>query len=101
MHKVTSNMGKKGLYARALTEFGAAQQRLMLIEEIGELLNAFAKLPRGRATEEDVLEELADVSIMIEQMALLYGGLTHYNLVRRQKLKRLKERLACDGLILL
>ena len=86
------DMEKKEIYARALKKYGVAQQRLMLIEEIGELLNAFAKLPRARAEVEDVIEELADVSIMVEQMALLYGW-SRFESIREQKLQRLGERL--------
>lgn len=80
------------MYAGALTEYGTEAQKMMLIEEIGELLNAFAKFPRGRAKAEDVIEELADVSIMVEQMALLYGW-SRFESIREQKLMRLGERL--------
>lgn len=85
-------MERLELYAGALTEYGSEAQKMMLIEEIGELLNAFAKFPRGRAKAEDVIEELADVSIMVEQMALLYGW-SYFESIREQKLQRLRERL--------
>lgn len=80
------------LYAGALTEYGIEAQKMMLIEEIGELLNAFAKFPRGRAQAEDVIEELADVSIMVEQMALLYGW-SLFESKREQKLRRLRKQI--------
>lgn len=92
MHQATSNMESIELYARALSEWGYEAQRNMLIEEIGELLNAFAKFPRGRSSMGDVIEELADVSIMVEQMALHFGW-SRYKTIREQKLQRLKERL--------
>ena len=92
MHQATSDMERIELYAGALTEYGTEAQKMMLIEEIGELLNAFAKFPRGRAKVDDVIEELADVSIMVEQMALLYGW-SRFESIREQKLKRLGERL--------
>ena len=85
-------MEHTALYARAISEYGPEAQERMLIEEIGELLNAFAKFPRGRAKVEDVLEELADVSIMVEQMALLFGW-SRYNSIREQKIQRLESRL--------
>lgn len=92
MHQVTSDMERIAIYARALEVYGHEAQEKMLIEEIGELLNAFAKFPRGRAKVDDVIEELADVSIIIEQMALLFGW-SDYNYIREQKIQRLESRL--------
>lgn len=56
-------------YRDAMICFGYDKQLLMVMEECGELLNALAKYDRGRATKEEVLDELADVSIMVEQFA--------------------------------
>ena len=58
---------------RALQTYGFDSQRMMLFEEVGELLNALAKMARGRASEDEVITELADVSIMVEQMAIHFG----------------------------
>lgn len=80
------------IYNRALNTYGYNAQRLMLIEEIGELLNAIAKLPRARATIDDVIEELADAAIMIEQMAF-YWGWSVFHAKKEMKLERLQERL--------
>lgn len=80
------------IYNRALNTYGYNAQRLMLIEEIGELLNAIAKLPRERATIDDVIEELADVAIMIDQMAF-YWGWSVFHTKKEMKLERLQERL--------
>lgn len=80
------------IYNRALNVYGYNAQRLMLIEEIGELLNAIAKLPRARATIDDVIEELADVAIMIDQMAF-YWGWSEFHTKKEMKLERLQERL--------
>ena len=92
MHQVTNDMDRRKLYARALREYGPEAQKLMLIEEIGELLNAFAKFPRKRARAEEIVEELADVSIMVEQMAQLYGW-SRYISERKRKLERLNWNL--------
>ena len=83
------------IYNRALNTYGYNAQRLMLIEEIGELLNAIAKLPRGRATGDDVIEELADVSIMVDQMAVFLGLKKFYE-KKEMKLQKLQERLKKD-----
>lgn len=80
------------IYEQAIKTYGYNAQRLMLIEEIGELLNAIAKLPRGRASVDDVIEELADVSIMINQMAF-YWGWSVFHTRKAMKIQRLEERL--------
>ena len=64
----------------------------MVFEEIGELLSAMAKENRGRSSKEDIITELADVSIMCEQMAVNYGW-REYCKEKSRKLKRLKKRL--------
>lgn len=80
------------IYNRALNTYGYNAQRLMLIEEIGELLNAIAKLSRARAKIDDVIEELADVAIMVNQIAF-YWGWSDFNTIKEIKLERLQERL--------
>lgn len=80
------------LYNKALNKYGILAQWTMLVEEIGELLNAIAKIKRGRASKQDVITELADVHIMVEQMALFYGW-DEFNEEKKYKLERLNERL--------
>lgn len=63
----------------------------MVHEEIGELLSALGKIYRGRVTTKDVITELADVSIMIEQMAV-YFGLDEFKAEKEYKLRRLAKR---------
>ena len=77
---------------KAVRTYGYDAQILMLFEEIGELLNAIAKLSRGRATSDDVIEELADVAIMVNQMAVIYGWYK-FHAKKEMKLQRLQEKL--------
>lgn len=54
-----------------LNYYGLDCQRMILIEEMGELLQAISKSSRyGNKTPIGFIEELADVRIMIEQMFL-------------------------------
>jgi NTP pyrophosphatase (non-canonical NTP hydrolase) len=62
------------------------------MEETGELLAALGKFDRNRVGEADVITELADVSIMVEQMAVVFG-LDDFKREKERKLTRLKERL--------
>lgn len=79
----------------ALNKYGIENQKWMLIEECGELLNAIAKLKRGRSTKEEIITELADVQIMVEQMAFFFGW-NEFKAEKKRKLIRLNERLNKD-----
>lgn len=86
----------------AVKTFGKAAQVDMMIEEMSELTKALLKWRRaamidGDNTEEKynaVLEEMADVQIMLNQMALIFGDSTEYEIA---KLERLEKRLAGNG----
>ena len=80
------------LYNRVLNTFGIVNQTFMLVEECAELLNAVAKMKQGRAGKEDIITELADVSIMVEQMAFFYGW-EDYKEEKERKLTRLEDRI--------
>jgi NTP pyrophosphatase (non-canonical NTP hydrolase) len=54
------------LYDAAIAKWGVGAQKNMAYEEIGELLTALARDDRGRVTTEELLTELADVTIMCE-----------------------------------
>lgn len=79
------------LYTKVLDAWGYEAQEKMVHEEIGELLSALGKISRGRATPMEVITELADVSIMIEQMAV-YFGLDDFKAEKEYKLQRLAKR---------
>lgn len=89
-------MSKLDLYHNAINAYGIDAQKWMLIEECGELLNAIAKLKRGRSSKEDIITELADVHIMVEQMAFFFGW-TDFLYEKERKLNRLEERLNKKG----
>jgi len=78
------------LYDAAITRWGVGAQKNMAYEEIGELLTALARDDRGRATTEDLLTELADVTIMCEQMAYILG-FDDYEKELDRKLIRLRD----------
>ena len=85
-------MERLKLYESVVNTYGIKSQQYMLVEECGELLNALAKLIRGRASFEELNTELADVSIMVEQIAHFYGW-EEFLEERGRKLERLKQRL--------
>lgn len=81
------------LYDKALRTYGVDAQVHMMFEESAELNNELAKTFRNRTTKEKIITELADVSIMTEQLALAYG-LDEFMEEKERKLTRLKERLS-------
>lgn len=95
------------LYREALRKWGIYLQLLVLFEEIGELQSAIGKLMRtygpalpnlfrGKPAWEEVeavAEEIADVVIMLEQLAEWLDIWDDVQTWRRIKLDRLEERL--------
>lgn len=81
------------LYRAAIKAWGAEAQTKMVFEEIAEFQEAICKCGRGRDTAEHVAEEIADVQIMLEQMAVLYGVENAVADYREIKLTRLASRV--------
>lgn len=77
---------------RALEEWGEKAQFLMAHEECGELITAVARYYRGRASKEEVLEEVADVQLLLDQLAIILGNGEAIEL-ERQKFVRFRDRL--------
>lgn len=82
----------------ALTFWGYEPQSTMAIEEMGELIKALCKYKRygyDKASQEiknNLLEEIADVHNMIEQLEI-YFGVEEITKIRIDKLNRTKERI--------
>jgi NTP pyrophosphatase (non-canonical NTP hydrolase) len=76
----------------AVETYGAESQIDMMIEEMSELTKALCKYKRSPdgGTVDNVLEEMADVQIMLNQMALIFDDCTEQEIV---KLVRLESRL--------
>lgn len=82
------------LYKKAIDTWGIEAQRNMAFEELGELNTALARDRRGRVTKEEIITELADVTIMCEQLAF-FLGYEDYEKEMNNKLERLRdEKLA-------
>lgn len=101
MSDMTSEREAKILQS-AVTTYSPIAQTDMMIEEMSELTKALLKYRRaganGALEESDldaVLEEMADCYIMLNQMCLIYGDPTDWEI---RKLERLENRLGLiDG----
>jgi len=85
------------LLKRAITTYGTRAQADMAVEEMAELTKAICKTRRAQpgpelaAAVENVVEEIADVRIMLDQLCVIYGVDTSE--VEEAKLHRLAGRL--------
>lgn len=80
---------------KAVELWGVESQVLMAMEEAGELVQALSKYIRyNRQAVDGLVEEIADVEIMIEQLKQILGA-TRYEIeaVKEYKIRRLAERI--------
>lgn len=85
----------------AINTWGAKAQIVKAMEEMAELIQALSRrllcmylnAPGGNAALENVREEMADVSIMLNQLELIFGDTTEEEI---RKLLRLEAKIAAQ-----
>lgn len=81
-------------YKKAIKTYGKKAQKLMAIEEMSELTKEICKDFRGMLDREHLIEEIADVTITIYQLLMMYEiGDNEIQQMCERKVERLKERL--------
>lgn len=60
------------VFEKAINTFGETPQKIVAMEEMGELIQAISKDLRGK--EHNVEEEIADVEIMCKQLRIMYDS---------------------------
>lgn len=86
-------MDHKEIYKKLLDKY-YDKQVIVAIEELSELAKELCKALRGNDNKENIIEEMADVYIMLDQMQLFFGiDEKAINQVKAEKLERTKERL--------
>ena len=97
-----SKIERVALYERAIKKWGEAAQIDIAVEECAELIKALVKCTRktNGSTIIDILEEMADVEIMLEQLKLIFNydfqftiPTSKFYAIKDAKLKRLEKRL--------
>ena len=81
------------IYNNALTTYGAEAQMVVALEELSECQKEICKVLRGRGDINHLAEEIADATIMLEQLRLFF---LINNLVCQkmdEKVSRLDNRL--------
>lgn len=80
---------------KAIEVYGADLQKQVAIEEMAELTKEICKDFRGKGDRKHILEEIADVKIMLSQLLIMYDiEVWKLNDVMISKLDRLEKRLA-------
>jgi NTP pyrophosphatase (non-canonical NTP hydrolase) len=83
-------------YNEMITYYGTNDRVRLLMEECGELVQAGNKILRYPDSDEarsNLLEEMVDVSIMIEQVRTLFNySDTEWNRMEQYKVNRCKKR---------
>jgi len=66
-------MKHRDIYRATLAKWGPDAQYDQAIEECAELITALKHLKRGKADEQKVIAELADVYLMVGQLGYMFG----------------------------
>ena len=91
-------MEEKELYKELLL-LNSSAQMIVAIEELSELQKELTKALRNKIDRVAILEEYVDVTIMLEQIKILYElNDKDINLMKKMKLDRLRERLENNNL---
>lgn len=75
--------------ARILNHFGIETQKLKLQEECAELIRAIA-----RKDEENMIEEIADVSLLIDQFRIYNRNIGKIEEIKNAKAERTLKRIS-------
>lgn len=81
----------KQLSKKAVEIWGLDRQTNMVIEEVGEFLQAWNKLKRQAITHRQYVEEIVDCYIMFSQMRHLYGDL--FEEILKNKIDRIERKI--------
>lgn len=81
------------LYKAAVEKWGPDAQMMQLIEEMSELTTAIMHKRRNVGIEESVIEEMADVEVMLEQAKMIINRPGAFKRYKNRKLLRLEDML--------
>lgn len=61
------------LYRQTIEECGEENQHWIVVEEMSELAKEISKYQRNKGSELNIIEEMADVEIMLEQLRIMHS----------------------------
>jgi hypothetical protein len=84
---------RKKVYTKALIAYGDRMQMTVAVEELAECQKEICKILRGGENFPHLAEEIADATIMLEQMRIMFNINEQVCDYMDQKVRRLEERL--------
>ena len=87
---------QRAVLQQAIDTYGKDNQLWMVIEEISELAKEICKNKRGQRNEEQIADEIADVTIMLEQAKMIFGNADQVEKQIQYKVNRLKFRIGLE-----
>lgn len=84
-------MTEAQILKEAIKTFGEKHQEKMAVEECSELITAISHKHRGR--EHNIVEEIADVEIMLEQLKIINNCQYQVAMIRKRKVERLLNKI--------
>lgn len=81
------------VYLAEITMFGRANQIVIAMERMSELIKELSKQLRGTGDAEHITEEMADVYIMLRELEIMLGNSTDVELAVAEKTARLRARV--------
>ena len=82
----------RSVFHRAIAKFGIDHQVSLIMEECSELILAISHFRRGRVRSSAIMEEVVDMTIMLEQARLIYDPLDEkFGKIYKRKIDRLEK----------
>ena len=91
-YTVSFEHSKKDFYDQIIEHFGSNNQCIVACEELSELQKEICKHLRDMGNVHNIAEEIADVSIMLEQLQRIFNCRSEVELLKEQKIQRTTER---------
>lgn len=88
---------REQIYRDALKLYGQKIQEIVAIEELSEVTKEVCKMQRGKGSPGRLAEEIADATIVLEQLRLIYGVNEEVCAFMDQKMRRLEQNVKRDG----
>lgn len=80
-------------YTNAMLAFGERNQLIVAVEELSECQKEICKILRGGEDYQHLAEEVADATIMLEQIRLMFNINDCVCKIMDEKIKRLDDRV--------
>lgn len=92
MNKITYEQ-RVQTYTNAMIRYGDANQMIVALEELSEAQKEICKFLRGLGDRDHLAEEIADATIMLEQMRYFFGVNDLVCKKMDEKIRRLDDKL--------